>query len=187
MKTTARLLGLSALLVLMSACSDSDDDSAGSTDADTATTLDVSADPEAPSTTTTTGGGAGTLDDPRPIVDGTFTYTERFSDTDWAGQLSGLVELPLESYSEASGQCYAVVGIITPTRIGEGSVSEGFTAPRLGLVVDGVLVDDGFDCDTDSVRAAGYGSLFDAQVTVDTEFAFFRPILVEGDPRLHGR
>lgn len=125
--------------------------------------------------------GSGTLDDPRSILNATFAYTEDFYDTDWEGELYGLVDLPTNS-SDKVGVCYGLVGIMSPVRIGEGSISEGFTAPDLGLVVDGVLVDDSFGCDADPVRDAGYGPIYDAQVTEGTEFAFYATFFVEGDP-----
>lgn len=125
--------------------------------------------------------GAGTLDDPRSILNARFTYTEDFYDTDWEGELYGLVDLPTNS-DDKEGACYGLVGILSPVRIGEGSISEGFTAPDLGLVVDGVLVDDSFGCDTDSVRDAGYGPIYDAEVTEGTEFAFYATFFIEGDP-----
>lgn len=172
-----RLLGLLVLLTIVSACTGGSEDGPSETVDESATTI------AAPATTTApTTAGVGTLDDPRPILGGTFTYTEDFSDTEWAGELYGLVEVPLEGFSDAAGTCYAVVGVITPTRIGEGSISEGFTAPGLGLVVDGVLVDEGFDCDTGLIRDAGYGPVFEAQVTQGTGFAFYDAFLVEGDP-----
>ncbi len=188
-----RLTGLLiALALVASGCSliGGDDEEAtevatadDSTAPSDATADDSTETTDAPATTeATTTDGAGTFDDPRSILNGTFTYSEDFYDTDWAGELYGLVEVPLESYSEAVGTCYAVVGIMSPTRIGDGSISEGYTAPSFGLVVDGVLVDNGFDCDTDAVGAAGYGPLYDAQVTEGTEFAFYAAFLIEGDP-----
>jgi hypothetical protein len=161
----------------------SDDDNAIDAAAEDPATAVAPATTEPPPTTAERPpDGTGTFDDPRSIENGTFTYTTDFYDTDWAGQLYGLVEIPLESYSDAVGTCFAVVGVMSPSRIGEGSISEGYTAPSLGLVVDGVLVDDGFDCDTDPVSEVGYGPLYDARVTVGTDFAFFAAFLVEGDP-----
>lgn len=125
--------------------------------------------------------GAGTLEDPRSILNARFAYSEEFYDTDWEGELYGLVDLPTNS-NDKVGVCYGLVGIMSPVRIGEGSISEGFTAPDLGLVVDGVLVDDSFGCDADAVRDAGYGPIYDAQVTEGTEFAFYATFFVEGDP-----
>ena len=138
---------------------------------------------DAPDTTAAaaTSDGAGTLEDPRSILNARFAYSEDFYDTDWEGELYGLVDLPTNSGDEV-GVCYGLVGIMSPVRIGEGSISEGFTAPDLGLVVDGVLVDESFGCDADDVRDAGYGPIYDAQVTEGTEFAFYATFFVEGDP-----
>lgn len=122
--------------------------------------------------------GAGTLDDPRSILNARFAYSDDFYETDWEGELYGLVEL--DTYSDEEGTCYGLVGIMSPVRIGEGSISEGYTSPDLGLVVDGVLVDDSFGCDDDLVRDAGYGPIYDAQVTEGTEFAFYATFFVEG-------
>lgn len=123
--------------------------------------------------------GAGTLADPRSILNADFAYSEDFYDTDWEGELYGLVDLPKSS--DEAGTCYGLLGVISPIRIGEGSISEGFTAPDMGLVVDGVLVDDSFGCDASDVRDAGYGPMYDAQVTEGTEFAFYVSFFVEGD------
>ena len=194
MKTsTARTFAvLAALLLGTSSCAlvggdeeavDAAADSTESTESTESTAVDSTTTSEAATTTEAAStDGDGTLASPRSILNGTFTYTEDFYDTDWAGELYGLVEVPIEGYSDVVGTCLAVVGVISPTRIGEGSVSEGFTAPDLGLVVEGVLVDEGFDCDTDELRTAGYGPLYDAQVTEGTEFAFYEAFLVEGDP-----
>lgn len=124
--------------------------------------------------------GAGTLEDPRSILNASFAYSDSYYETDWEGELYGLVEL--ETYSDEEGTCYGVVGIMSPVRIGEGSISEGYTSPDLGLVVDGVLVDDSFGCDDDPIRDAGYGPIYDAQVTEGTEFAFYATFFVEGSP-----
>lgn len=177
---------LFALVLVASSCSflESDDESADDVSAeagDDTTTVPV-ATTEAPATTTTEAppaDGSGSLDDPRSVLNATFEYSEEFYDTDWAGELYGLLSLPTNSSDP--GVCYGLVGVMSPVRIGEGSISEGFTAPNLGLVVDGVLVDDSFGCDTDDVRDAGYGPLYDAQVTEGTEFAFYATFFVEGD------
>ena len=184
MRPTRLLCLLVPLMLVLSSCSLIGGDNEEATDVavenQTSTTTVALSTTEAPATTAAE--GAGTFDDPRSIINGTFTYTEDFYDTDWTGELYGLVEVPLENYSDAVGTCYALVGIMSPTRIGDGSISEGYTAPSLGLVVDGVLVDQGFDCDIGPVSDVGYGPLFDAQVTEGTDFAFYAAFLVEGDP-----
>lgn len=181
-----RLFSLLLLAMLTAtSCSllSSDEDASDEVVADSGdqeTTVPV-ATTEAPATTATEAvapDGAGTLDDPRSILNATFAYSDDFYETDWEGELYGLVEL--ETYSDEEGTCYGLVGVMSPVRIGEGSISEGYTSPDLGLVVDGVLVDDSFGCDDDPVRDAGYGPIYDAQVTEGTEFAFYATFFVEG-------
>ena len=188
MTYTRRFSLLFFAMLTFSACSllsgeeEASDDVAAEADDNQADTTVPVATTAAPATTEAPAAdGSGTLDDPRSILNATFAYTEDFYDTDWEGELYGLVELPTNS-SDDVGVCYGLVGVMSPVRIGEGTISEGFTAPDLGLVVDGVLVDDSFGCDTDPVQDAGYGPIFDAQVTEGTEFAFYATFFVEGDP-----
>ncbi len=184
-----RLFSLLVLAMLIaSSCSlisgdeeASEDVTADAGDSQDQTTVPVATTAAPATTEAMAADGAGTLDDPRSILNARFAYSEDFYDTDWEGVLYGLVDLPTNS-SDKVGTCYGLVGIMSPVRIGEGSISEGFTAPDLGLVVDGVLVDDSFGCDADPVRDAGYGPIYDAQVTEGTEFAFYATFFVEGDP-----
>ncbi len=133
-------------------------------------------------TNTPTGGGAGTAADPLAI-DTPWTFdTSYFGEdaTQWEGTFEGLVELPLSEYEEdQNGRCYAVLGTMSPTAIAEGAfTTTGFDTPSLEMIVGGKVAGDYGSCDTEYVDAAGYGSMWNAEVSVGTAYRFYGEIFL---------
>jgi len=101
-----------------------------------------------------------------------FTY-ESYG-AEWDGVIFGLVETELHEWNDEAGTCVVLIGEITPTIIDEGIVTSGFDIPDISIVVDGRLNSGGFsDCDTSGLESAGYGWIFDAEVTVGTAYPFY--------------
>lgn len=110
----------------------------------------------------------------------TFTFASEYSpDDQWSGTISGLVELPLSSFAEVSGRCYAVVGSLVPTAIAEGDLSSPYTAPDFEVIGDGHELADGYmNCDDSVLEPAGYDYYLDAEVALNTPFWFWSSYFV---------
>lgn len=120
-----------------------------------------------------------------------FTYTDDFAEAgDWEGSLLGLVEAPLSPLAGEDGRCFLLFGALTPVSLSEGFVSQPFTTPQFSLVANGETDDlgGGVECDTGVATDAGYDSLGEAFVSVDTTFGFHQAFFVPGTspPRLDG-
>lgn len=120
---------------------------------------------------------------------GGFTYTDDFGEVgDWEGGLLGLVEVPLSNLAGSDGRCFVLFGALTPVSLVEGFVSQPFTSPPISLVANGETDDlgGGVECDTSAATDAGYDSVGDAFVSIDTTFGFHRAFFVPGAaaPRL---
>lgn len=141
---------------------------AGRDDVGSATTSSTST-----TSTTTEAGPTGSPDSPLDLGVG-FTYSEAFSDVTWEGQIQAIVETDTGGFNDEPGRCLVVVGTLTPTEISDGTITSGFSAPTISMIIDGQLLDSEVnDCDVDSVEAAGYGWILDAEVTVNTTYAFY--------------
>ncbi len=136
-----------------------------------------------------TSGGAGTATSPLAI-DVPWTYDTSFfgeEATQWEGSFDGLVTLPLDEWNDDAGaRCFAIVGTMTPTSIAEDAfTNNSFDTPDFQMVVGGSVQDEFGFCDYSSLEAAGYGAVWDAQVSVGTEYKFFDtayvPSSVTGD------
>ncbi len=73
----------------------SEDVTAEAGDSQIATTVPVATTAAPATTEAAAADGAGTLDDPRSILNARFAYSEDYYDTDWEGELYGLIELSL--------------------------------------------------------------------------------------------
>lgn len=122
---------------------------------------------------------------PQVGVDSTFTHTELSGETSWVGEVSAVVEVQRDTFVDESGRCFLVLGSLTPTEV-EGLTTTGFDTPRIGLLVDGQYQSTGAGCDTTEVEQQGFDWIFDAEVTVGTEYLFyaefFIPDAFTGDP-----
>lgn len=137
-------------------------------------------------------GGGGTAADPLAI-DTPWTYdTSWFGEegTLWEGTLEGLVSLPVYEYeADQDARCFAIVGTMAPTSIAGGAfTNDTFDTPSFEVIVDGQVAGDFGSCNTDGLAAAGYGSMWDASLSVGTEYRFysevFVPSTVTGDVEL---
>lgn len=138
------------------------------------------------------GGGSGTVADPFAI-DTPWTYDTSWVDEDgtqWEGTFEGLVPLGIDEYDEdTDARCFALVGTMSPTVIaGDALVNDFFDAPTFEFIVDGAVSDDWGFCDYASLEEDGYGALYDAEVSVGTEYKFYQdvylPSSVTGDIEL---
>jgi len=135
------------------------------------------------------GSGNGAASNPLTI-DTPWTYdTSWFGEdgTVWEGTFEGLVTLSVDEYDDDAGaRCFAIVGTMSPTSIaGDAFTNDFFDTPSFEVVVGGAVQSDYGYCDVDALEAAGYGSLYDAEVSVGTEYKFFQevylPSTVTGD------
>ena len=115
-----------------------------------------------------------------------FEYADPFG-SEWSGTIGGVVEVPLLWEDESAVvRCFVVIGTLTPEAV-DGIVSDSWSTPYLTLFVDGEEAElSDATCATDELAAAGYRSMFDANVTLGTEFAFYTEFsLAEsaGDPQ----
>ncbi len=109
-----------------------------------------------------------------------FTHNEIFSDTTWEGYVLGMVETGPGVFAEDDGRCVMVLGVITPTETA-GAVTSGFDTPSIGVISDGRMINSVVgSCDDEAVRAAGYGWVLDADVTIGTGYPFFAEVLIPG-------
>lgn len=110
-----------------------------------------------------------------------FTYSTSL--TDWEGFVAGFVETGKHKFNDEDGRCLVLLGTITPTSIEEGTVTNIFSTPDFSLIVNGRLVDGEVnDCDTDEVKAPGYGWILDAEVTVGTTYPFYQEFFLPDPP-----
>ena len=136
-------------------------------------------DTEPPETAPPNDGEALPVGDPKVSV---FSLASEAFGTTWEGYIGGLVATGLDQYNDEQGRCVVLVGTITPTKLGEGAVASGYSAPTMSLIVDGELVDQGYsECDVAAIEQAGYGRSLDASLTPGTTFAFYSPFFIEGD------
>lgn len=107
-----------------------------------------------------------------------FSHSER--DNDWVGRVTGIEAAPLSRFGSPVGRCFLVTGEVTPTAIENGNLlSNEFTTPRIGVIVDGRHVDmSGGPCDTADAEARGLGWILDAEVTLNTRYQFYAQILI---------
>ncbi len=119
----------------------------------------------------------------------TFTFASEYSPDDaWSGTIAGLVELPLSSFAEMEGRCFALLGTLVPTAIAEGDVSSPYTTPDLAVIGDGHELEDGYmECDDTVLEPVGYGYYLDAEVALNTPYPFWASFFVPAtgaEPRL---
>lgn len=101
-----------------------------------------------------------------------FVYVDA-SDVTWTGTIDGVVEVPLYWEEDTGERCFVVLGTITPTGV-PGLVSEAWSTPYVTVFIDGEEAEFGdLPCATEEIAAGGHGSLFDANVTAGTEYAFY--------------
>lgn len=106
------------------------------------------------------------------------TYASEYSDDVWSVAVLGVVDAELDEYLSEDGTCVIVLLEYTPDRIDAGIVSQGFTAPEVGVVADGRLVDDTYGCDDTAVSEAGYVWLSDAEATPGTTVPVYVPVFI---------
>lgn len=136
--------------------------------------------------------GPGTAGNPRAIDIPSTYNTSWFGDegTEWEGTLEGLVTIPVyESEDDQDARCYAILGTMSPMSIADGAITTHlFDTPDFEVIVDGEAVGNYGLCDSESLSAAGHGSMWDAAVSVGTEYRFFYeifvPSTVTGDAKL---
>lgn len=132
-------------------------------------------------TATDSGASTGTFDNPVD-VGVVWAYDASWFGEDaavWDGVVDGVVTTDVWEYSDEVGQCYVIVGTVTPTSLSEGeNFSSWIDTPSFSLVIGGSIQDGYGACDTDAVEAAGYGPMSDAEVAVGTEYAYFKEIFV---------
>lgn len=90
----------------------------------------------------------------------------------WEVVIDGYIDLPTLD-GEDSGECKAIVGTITPTSIATGTVSDWAATPDLYLVAGGESHFGYANCDWTGTGLSGYESLWDAEVSVGTEYFFY--------------
>lgn len=122
----------------------------------------------------------GTATDPLSITS-PWTFDASYygeEGTQWEGTFEGLVPLAISEYNEdPNGTCYGLVGTMTPTQIAEDAfVTDGFDTPYFEYVVGGSVTDEYGSCETAVLEDAGYGHLYDAEVSVGTAYKFYYPI-----------
>ena len=101
------------------------------------------------------------------------SFEIEFRDTSWEGRVFGLVDtFPV---SVDTPGCVALVGEIRPTSL-PGVVSSGIRVPSIGLSAGEAQLDEAKpnSCDVGDLKAAGYGPIRDARVTVGTTYRFYR-------------
>jgi hypothetical protein len=116
----------------------------------------------------------------------TFEYADSFGSA-WSGTIGGVVEVPVLGADDSTGlRCFVVIGTLTPEAV-EGLVSDSWSTPYVTLFVDGDEADlSDATCATGDLAAAGYRSMFEANVTLGTEFAFYTEFSLAasaGDPQ----
>ena len=119
--------------------------------------------------------------EPAPIAAGApgpFTHTDELTGDEWTGTITGLVDVPLDQYSDIDGTCYAVVGSLTASSVGSGLVTSAYGAPPIALIAAGLLVDDYSGCAVDTIEAAGYTWYNDTEITAGTTLAVYATLLV---------
>lgn len=105
----------------------------------------------------------------------------------WTGEIFGLVEAEFGRFSTTTdGRCLLALGTLTPTEAA-GAVSERFSVPPVGLIVDGRYVSvTGASCDASSVEALGYRWRLDAEIPIGTPYPFYSHIVVpDASTELH--
>lgn len=116
--------------------------------------------------------------DEGPIgVGAEFSYT-RFDRDTWAGRVTAIESAPLSQFNNQEGRCVLVLGELTPTEIDEGIVSNPFSTPPIGVIIDGRYVADNTRCDTEAVEDRGFGWILDAEVTANTRYEFFAEFFI---------
>ena len=152
----------------------------------------TSPEPTSPEPVPDAGGGAGTATDP-VAIDTPWTYDASWfgeDATQWEGNFEGLVSIPVQEWEEdQSARCFAVIGTMSPTSIADDAfTTNSFDTPTIEVVVGGKVEDEYGSCNTESLDAAGYASMWDAEVSVGTEFKFYKevflPSTVTGDVEL---
>jgi hypothetical protein len=137
-------------------------------------------------------GGGGTASDPLAI-DTPWTYDTAWFGEDatlWDGTFEGLVSIPVSEWDDdQDARCFAIIGTMSPTSIADDAfTTNSFDTPNIEVVVGGKVEDEFGSCDTDSLDAAGYSGLWDAEVSVGTEYKFYDevylPSSVKGDIEL---
>ena len=125
------------------------------------------------------------LDRPLAVGDASvsgFSYQDEFLGADWDGAVLGLVASTPMDYVEEEGACYLLLGTLTPTAIDEGSVTSGFQSPQVSVIAGGQQIQaEGGTCDGSLAKAAGYGWILEAEVTVGTTYPFYAEIFLPGD------
>ena len=121
--------------------------------------------------------------DPLPVGDvqqSSFAYEEAGL-VAWDGFIIGMVATGLSEYNDLAGQCFLVLGTLTPTSIEEGSVTSGFETPTVSVIAGGQQIQSEVNqCDTSTAKAAGYDWILNAEVTVGTTFPFYDEIFLPG-------
>ena len=105
----------------------------------------------------------------------------------WEGRVLGLIDTAPAS-TDTSGRCVALLGEIRPTSL-PGVVSSGIHAPSIGLSAGDIRLNEARpgSCDTGDLKAAGYGAIRDARVTVGTSYPFYRMFYLPAETAEVGR
>lgn len=111
---------------------------------------------------------------------GEFEY-EHFSGTAWSGVIHGLVPVGQGQLGGLPGDCYLIVGELTPTWIKRGNVTNPSEAPDF-LILAGELMYPEDVCDTSSAEMLGYQSARALEVPLDVTVPFYESVLVFPGP-----
>ena len=117
-----------------------------------------------------------TPDQDPPTPTNGFTITD--SGTDWVGVVDGLVEVPTDRFTDDPGDCYLLIGELTPVGLTEGLTNNSFDTPRYGVLAGGEYVDSGTECDRTAAEELGYSWVLDAEAVPGTTIPIFVEIFV---------
>jgi len=120
-----------------------------------------------------------------PVTDpagAAFTYASQYGVTDWSGVVLGTTEAPPDEFSDVTGRCLTVFGVISPSKLSHGTVASGYDSPSMSIIVGGRSLTSSYQCSTSPAEAAGYLDLNGATVTVGTTYPFSVQFFIPGDP-----
>lgn len=135
--------------------------------------------PEVPSAGVASSGQANDLD--ITAVGVKFNFEDSLAA--WDGKILGLVRTDVSDYNDEEGTCYLILGVLTPTKLTEGLVTNGFMTPQVSVLAEGRQIQpEASACDRRPAESAGYGWRLNAEVTVGTPFPFFEEIFLQATP-----
>ena len=112
-----------------------------------------------------------------PIGVGAEFSHERLGD-EWMGRVTEIEEVGFDQFSNSVGRCYLVLGDITPTVIDEGTVSNRFTTPMIGVIADGRYFDRSTNCETSGAEARGFDWILNPEVTLNTRYDYYSEVFI---------